>query len=118
MTTTTTHKSPARSDSAQSEFVSFRSEAPNIPSTSYATFGLYRYPAKFVPQVVWGALSRYALAGDSVLDPFAGYGTVGTVARTQGNLYEMWDLGLWLSWGAFFVAETCRVGRAVVSGPA
>ena len=27
-----------------------------------------------------------------MLDPFAGYGTVGTVARTQGNLYEMWDL--------------------------
>ena len=92
MTTTTTHKSPARSDSAQSEFVSFRDLAPHIPSTTYATFGLYRYPAKFVPQVVWGALSRYALAGDSVLDPFAGYGTVGTVARTQGNPYELWDL--------------------------
>ena len=27
-------------------------------------------------------------------------------------------LGLWLSWDAFFVSETCRVGRAVVSGPA
>ena len=83
---------PPHNGSAQSEFVSFRSEAPNIPSTSYATFGLYRYPAKFVPQVVWGALSRYALAGDSVLDPFAGYGTVGTVARTQSNPYELWDL--------------------------
>ena len=83
---------PPHNGAVQSEFVSFRSEAPNIPSTSYATFGLYRYPAKFVPQVVWGALRRYALAGDSVLDPFAGYGTVGTVARTQGNPYELWDL--------------------------
>ena len=92
MTTTATHKSPARNDSAQSEFISFRDEASHIPSTSHATFGLYRYPAKFVPQVVWGALKRYARSGDSVLDPFAGYGTVGTVARTHANPYELWDL--------------------------
>ena len=80
------------SSSAQSEFVSFRDLAPDILSTTYATFGLYRYPAKFIPQVVSYTLRRYGAAGESVIDPFAGYGTVGTVARTQGNPYELWDL--------------------------
>ena len=74
------------------EFVSFRDLSPDIPSTTYATFGLYRYPAKFIPQVVSYTLRRYGAAGESVIDPFAGYGTVGTVARTQNNPYELWDL--------------------------
>ena len=77
--------------SAQSESVSFRDES-DIPSTTFATFGLYRYPAKFVPQVVSCALKRFGAAGESVFDPFAGCGTVGTVARTQGHPYELWDL--------------------------
>ena len=78
--------------SAQSESVSFRKLAPDIPSTRYATFALYRYVAKFIPQVVSYALKQFGSAGESVLDPFAGYGTVGTVARTQRNPYELWDL--------------------------
>ena len=82
----------SRNSSPQSEFVSFRNLAPDIPSTTYATFGLYRYPAKFIPQVVSYTLRRYGAAGESVIDPFAGYGTVGTVARTQNNPYELWDL--------------------------
>ena len=73
------------------ESVSFRDES-DIPSTTFATFGLYRYPAKFIPQVVSCALKRFGGAGDSVFDPFAGYGTVGTVARTKGHPYELWDL--------------------------
>ena len=83
---------PSHNGAAQSEFVSFRDLAPDIPSTTYATFGLYRYPAKFIPQVVSYALKRFGGAGETVIDPFAGYGTVGTVARTQGNPYELWDL--------------------------
>ena len=83
---------PTSSTSAQSEFVSFRDLAPHIPSTTHATFGLYRYPAKFIPQVVSYALHRFGGTGQSVIDPFAGYGTVGTVARTQSNPYELWDL--------------------------
>ncbi len=72
--------------------VIFRDLMPNIPSTTYATFGLYKYPAKFIPQVIAYALTTYGHPGMSVIDPFAGYGTVGTVARLCGNDYELWDL--------------------------
>ena len=65
---------------------------PEIPTTTYATFGLYKYPAKFIPQVIAYALKTYASPGVSVLDPFAGYGTVGAVARVYGHDYELWDL--------------------------
>ena len=80
-----------RSATGQCESVSFRDES-DIPSTTFATFGLYRYPAKFIPQVVSCALKWFGAAGESVFDPFAGCGTVGTVARTQGHPYELWDL--------------------------
>ena len=72
--------------------VVFRDLVPEIPSTTYATFGLYKYPAKFIPQVIAYALKTYASPGMSVLDPFAGYGTVGAVARIYGHDYELWDL--------------------------
>lgn len=72
--------------------VVFRKLARDIPSTTYATFGLYRYPAKFIPQVIAYALKTYTSPGMSAFDPFAGYGTVGTVARLYGNDYELWDL--------------------------
>jgi len=72
--------------------VSFRNLVKSIPSTTYATFALYRYPAKFIPQVVAYVLKRYARPGMTVFDPFAGYGTVGIVARLYGCNYELWDL--------------------------
>ncbi len=72
--------------------VIFRELVPEITSTTYATFGLYKYPAKFIPQVIAYALKTFSIPGESVFDPFAGYGTVGTVARLYGNDYEMWDL--------------------------
>src|SRR3989304_1038487 len=72
--------------------VIFRDLMPEIPSTTYATFGLYKYPAKFIPQVIAYALSVFGQPGMSVIDPFAGYGTVGTIARLCGNDYELWDL--------------------------
>jgi len=72
--------------------VIFRDLVPEIPSTTYGTFGLYKYPAKFIPQVIAYALKAYSAPGWSVFDPFAGYGTVGTVARLYGNSYELWDL--------------------------
>ena len=75
-----------------SQAVIFRDLTPEIPSTTYATFGLYKYPAKFIPQVIAYALASYGGPGMSVIDPFAGYGTVGTVARLCGNDYELWDL--------------------------
>jgi len=72
--------------------VIFRDLMPEILSTTYATFGLYKYPAKFIPQVIAYALKTFSNPGDSVFDPFAGYGTVGTVARLYDNDYELWDL--------------------------
>ena len=74
------------------EAVIFRELMPEIPSTTYATFGLYKYPAKFIPQVIAYALKTYGHPGMSIFDPFAGYGTVGTVAKLCGNSYELWDL--------------------------
>jgi len=64
----------------------------DIPSTTYATFGLYRYPAKFIPHVIAYVLEKYAWSGAKIFDPFAGYGTVGVVSRIYGCDYELWDL--------------------------
>ncbi|GBD10633.1 hypothetical protein HRbin23_00278 [bacterium HR23] len=72
--------------------VLFRRLVPDIPSTTYATFGLYRYPAKFIPQVIAYILRTYARPGMTVFDPFAGYGTAGLVARVHGCPYILWDL--------------------------
>ncbi len=71
--------------------VSFR-RLVEFPSTTHGAFGLYRYPAKFIPHVVAYALREYAPAGGTVFDPFAGCGTVGTVSRLYGHDYELWDL--------------------------
>ncbi|MGC9001310.1 MAG: hypothetical protein ACP5J2_10140, partial [Caldisericum sp.] len=59
----------------------FRNSIPEIPSTTYGTFAIYKYPAKFIPQVIAYALKKYAKPGMKIFDPFAGYGTVGLVAR-------------------------------------
>ncbi|MFN4073600.1 MAG: DNA methyltransferase [Thermus sp.] len=72
--------------------VSFRKEIPHIPSTTYSVFSLYRYPAKFIPQAVAYVIERYATPTTRVLDPFAGSGTTGLVARLYGLGYELWDL--------------------------
>jgi len=74
------------------QIVSFRSLVRGIPSTTYATFGLYRYPAKFIPQVIAYVLDEYGRPGMTVFDPFAGYGTAGVVSRVYGHSYELWDL--------------------------
>lgn len=73
------------------EKVAFRNLV-QIPSTTYATFGLYRYPAKFIPHVIAYTLGKYATPNMTVFDPFAGYGTVGVVSRIYGHDYELWDL--------------------------
>ncbi len=70
----------------------FRKIVPNIPSTTMGVFGIYRYPAKFIPQVVAYILERYGDPGMWVLDPFAGSGTTGLVARLYRVHYELWDL--------------------------
>lgn len=74
------------------KLVSLRELGNTIPTTTYGTFALYRYPAKFIPQVISYALKTYAKKSSSIFDPFAGYGTVGTVSKVFGNDYELWDL--------------------------
>ena len=76
----------------QETTVSFRKLVQSIPSTTYGTFALYRYPAKFIPQVIAYALDKYATSSMTVFDPFAGYGTTGLVSRIYGCKYELWDL--------------------------
>lgn len=70
----------------------FRNTIPEIPSTTYGTFAIYKYPAKFIPQVIAYVLKKYAEPGMKIFDPFAGYGTVGVVSRVYGYDYELWDL--------------------------
>ena len=67
-------------------------ELVKLPSTTYATHGLYMYPAKFIPHVVRYALERYTGPGDWVFDPFAGYGTVAVEAALTGRNAVLWDL--------------------------
>jgi DNA modification methylase len=42
---------------------------------SYATHGIHKYPAKFIPQIPRFCIESYSNKGDSVLDPFMGSGT-------------------------------------------
>jgi hypothetical protein len=67
-------------------------EMIQLRSTTYATFGLYRYPAKFIPHVIAYILSQYARPEMKIFDPFAGCGTVGIMSKLYGNDYELWDL--------------------------
>lgn len=70
----------------------FRNSIPEIPLTTYGTFAIYKYPAKFIPQVVAYVLKNYAKPGMKIFDPFAGYGTTGLVCRVYGYDYELWEL--------------------------
>lgn len=71
--------------------VSFR-HMVNFMTTTYATHGLYMYPAKFIPHVVRYAIEKYTRPGDWVFDPFAGYGTVAIEASLTGRNAVLWDL--------------------------
>lgn len=72
--------------------VTFRNMVPEIPTTTYGTFAIYRYPAKFIPQVIAYILKTYCKPGMKIFDPFAGYGTVGVVSRVYGYSYILWEL--------------------------
>ncbi len=63
-----------------------------IPSPGFGIFSLYKYPAKFIPQVPAYVMENYAKKGMRVFDPFAGFGTVGYTAKVYGLEYELWDL--------------------------
>ena len=74
------------------QHVLFRALVREIPSTTYATHGLYMYPAKFIPQVVRYVINRYSSPGGWLFDPFAGYGTVAIEASLTGRNAVLWDL--------------------------
>jgi DNA modification methylase len=42
---------------------------------SYATHGIHKYPAKFIPQIPRFCIESFSKPGDIVLDPFMGSGT-------------------------------------------
>jgi len=52
---------------------------------SYATHGIHRYPAKFIPQIPRFCLESYSKVGDDVLDPFMGSGTTLLEAFISGR---------------------------------
>ncbi|MGB9788944.1 MAG: hypothetical protein ACP5PT_04610 [Brevinematia bacterium] len=85
-------KSVLPDDSSGKVSILFRESIPEIPSTTYGTFSIYKYPAKFIPQIIAFVLKNYAMPGMKIFDPFAGYGTVGITARVYGYDYELWDL--------------------------
>jgi len=89
----------------------FRNEIPEIPSTTYGVFSIYKYPAKFIPQVIAFVLKRYGSPGMKVFDPFAGYGMTGLVARVYGFNYELWDLNPMLK----IIHNSATIGRPKLS---
>ena len=84
---------PQKSDFLDTNIkVSFRRLVKSISSTTYASHGMYYYPAKFIPQVVRWAIDRYTSEGSEILDPFAGSGTVCVEALLTGRNATCIDL--------------------------
>jgi DNA modification methylase len=62
-------------------------------STTYATHGIYYYPAKFIPHVVRYCIENYAAGPETRLfDPFAGSGTAGVEAYLKGFKFILADI--------------------------
>ena len=72
--------------------VLFRELVNEIPSTTYATHGIYYYPAKFIPHVVRYVIKNYTKTGDWVFDPFAGSGTIAIECHLLERNYVLWDI--------------------------
>jgi len=53
---------------------------------SYATHGIHKYPAKFIPQIPRYCIESYSKVGDVVLDPFMGSGTTLLESYIAGRL--------------------------------
>ncbi|OGS42954.1 MAG: hypothetical protein A3K67_03335 [Euryarchaeota archaeon RBG_16_62_10] len=52
---------------------------------SYATHGIHKYPAKFIPQIPRYCIESFSKVGDVVLDPFMGSGTTLLEAYISGR---------------------------------
>jgi len=53
--------------------------------TAYITHGYHRYPAKFIPQIVFRLVKKYTKRGDLVVDPFGGCGTTLVESKVMGR---------------------------------
>ncbi len=71
--------------------VSFRELDNSVNSTTDDLFGLAKYPAKFIPQVVDFAIERSGV-DRGVTDPFAGVGTVALASHLYHIDSELWDI--------------------------
>lgn len=86
-------ETPSNADPLGTRFkISFRRLVKSVPSTTYASHGMYYYPAKFIPQVVRWAIEKYTSPGDSIIDPFAGSGTACVEALITGRNATCSDL--------------------------
>ena len=56
------------------------------------THGLYRYPARFSPELVRAAILEFTAPGDWVADPFVGGGTTAVEALATGRRILAYDL--------------------------
>lgn len=74
------------------KIISFREKVSEIKKSTYLTHSLYYHPAKFIPQIVRFCLDEYTGKGNVILDPFAGSGTMGVEASTQGYESYMLDI--------------------------
>lgn len=66
--------------------------ASEIPSRTYLTHGIDRYPAKMIPHLARYAISKISNEGDIVLDPFCGCGTVQVECRVLGRASVGFDV--------------------------
>jgi len=105
-------------DTIKVQYVLFRDLVDDIPSTTYATHGLYMYPAKFIPQVVRCVIKKYTHDGDRIFDPFAGYGTVAIEASLTGRNCILWDLNpiLHLLVRASLYTDPLSISRFILDG--
>jgi len=84
-----------------SNTVTLRDLDTTVDSTTDGLFGLTKYPAKFIPQLVNYPLDSWLAnktAGNGpqvqylVTDPFAGVGTVAISAHLRGLKSQLWDI--------------------------
>jgi len=59
---------------------------------NYSVHGLGEYPTKIRPAVVAKIVERFSEAGDVILDPFCGSGTVAVEAKLQGRSSLSYDV--------------------------
>ncbi|MHA1609418.1 MAG: DNA methyltransferase [Candidatus Njordarchaeales archaeon] len=84
----------------------FRNLMKSIPSSTYATHGIYKHPAKFIPHVIRYVLRKYTRKEDWVFDPFAGSGSLAIEASFLNRNVILWDLNPMLD--LFVRASTFR----------